>query len=299
MAEPIHRPFAAALWMTGCIAAFSAMAIAGRSIHGVHDTFELMLWRSAVGLLIVAGIAGLAGRLGDVRRDRLPLHLGRNLVHYAGQNLWFFAIPLIPLAQVFALEFTSPIWVMLMAAVFLGERMTATKALAAALGLAGVLVVARPDFQSLDVGVMAAAASAVCFAATSVITKALTRVEGIISILFWLTAMQTVFSLIVVFSDGSVTWPTAATAPWLLVLGVSGVTAHYCLTKALTLAPASVVVPIDFARLPVIAVVGWALYAEVLEAPVAIGAGLIFAGILINLRSQARALRNSSAVTNL
>jgi drug/metabolite transporter (DMT)-like permease len=83
------------------------------------------------------------------------------------------------------------------------------------------------------------------------------------------------------------------------VLGVSGVTAHYCLTKALTLAPASVVVPIDFARLPVIAVIGWALYGEALEAPVAIGAGLIFAGILINLRSQARALRNSSAVTNL
>ncbi len=294
MSEPVQRPLAAAFWMTGCIAAFSAMAISSRSINGAHDTFELMLWRSAVGFLIVVAVAGLSGRLGEVRTARLPRHLGRNLVHYAGQNLWFYAIPLIPLAQVFALEFTSPIWVMLMAAAFLGERLTVAKAGAAILGFAGVLIVARPDFGAIEIGVVTAALSAVCFAATTVVTKTLTRVEGIVSILFWLTGMQTVFSLIIVFADGAITWPTAATAPWLLLLGVSGVTAHYCLTKALTLAPASVVVPIDFARLPVIALVGWALYEEALEPPVALGAGLIFAGILINLRAQSRAAPRAS-----
>ncbi|MFN0116135.1 MAG: DMT family transporter [Paracoccaceae bacterium] len=294
-----NRPLAAAAWMSGCIAAFSAMAIASRSIHGVHDTFELMLWRSAIGFLIVVAVGGVRGKLAGVKSGRLPQHLARNLVHYAGQNLWFFAIPLIPLAQVFALEFTSPIWVMLLAALFLGERMTWAKGAAAVLGFAGVLVVARPDFGHVEIGVLAAAASAVCFGATSVITKALTRVEGILSILFWLTLMQTAFSLIVVLSDGAMVWPTAQTAPWLVVLGVSGIGAHFCLTKALTLAPASVVVPVDFARLPVIAVIGWGFYGEVLEPSVAIGAAMIFAGIVLNLRAPRPPSGGGSASTRL
>jgi drug/metabolite transporter (DMT)-like permease len=282
-----NRPLAAALWMTGCIGAFSAMAISGRAIAGVHDTFELMLWRSVVGFAVVVAAGAATGALRQVRTDRLGRHLGRNLVHFAGQNLWFHAIPLIPLAQVFALEFTSPIWVMLLAALFLGERLTAVKLAAAALGFAGVWVVAEPDFGAIDPGVVTAALSAVCFAATSVVTKSLTRVEGIVSILFWLTGMQVVMALVCAMADGSMQLPTAATAPWLGLLGLSGLAAHYCLTKALSLAPASVVVPIDFARLPVIALIGWAVYGEALALNVAVGAAMILTGILINLRSQA------------
>jgi drug/metabolite transporter (DMT)-like permease len=281
---PPHHPVAAALWMLGTIAAFSAMAVAGRSVAGVHDTFELMLWRSLTGFLVVAGVAAALRRLGDVRTDRLGVHLFRNLMHFSGQNLWFLALNLIPLAQVFALEFTSPLWVILMAAVFLGERLTPSKLAAAGLGLAGVWVVARPDFAALDLGVAAAALSAVFFAGTSVITKRLTRVEGIVSILFWLTLMQTLFGAVTAGWDGRMVWPTAATAPWLVLLGLSGLTAHFCLTRALSLAPASLVVPVDFARLPVIAVVGWAVYSEPVAWTTAAGAGLIMCGIIVNLR---------------
>jgi drug/metabolite transporter (DMT)-like permease len=289
MTAPVHRPVAAALWMAGCIAAFSAMAVAGRAVAAVHDTFELMLWRSLVGFLAVVAAAAALRRLGEVRRDRLPRHLGRNLVHFAGQNLWFHALTLIPLAQVFALEFTSPIWVTLFAALFLGERLTRARLAAAGLGLAGVWVVAAPDFGRVDAGVLAAAASAVCFALTTVITKALTRVEGIVSILFWLTLMQTGFAAAAALADGAMAWPTAATAPWLALLGLAGLGAHFCLTKALTLAPASVVVPMDFARLPVIAAVGWLVYDEAIAPPVALGAAMILAAILINLRAPAAA----------
>ncbi len=282
--------------MSGCIAAFSAMAVAGRAVHAVHDTFEIMLWRSAIGFLLVAGTGAALGRLGEIRTERLGAHLGRNLVHYTGQNLWFFALPLIPLAQVFALEFTTPIWVILFAALFLGERLTRRKLLAACLGFAGVLIVAHPEISRPEIGVLAAATSAICFAGTSVITKALTRVEGIISILFWLTLFQTVFSLFAVFHDGTTAWPTAETLPWLALLGLSGVGAHLCVTKALSLAPASVVMPIDFARLPVIAVVGWAVYGEVLEWQVAVGAAVILLAILVILRPARRASGNSDPV---
>lgn len=289
VAEAVHRPLAAALWMTGSIASFSAMAVAGRAVAEVHDTFEIMTWRSVIGLVTVVGVAMALGRLREVRRDRLASHAVRNLFHFAGQNLWFWALTMIPLAQVFALEFTSPIWVILLAAVFLGERLTRAKVAAAALGFAGILVVARPDFAALDPGVIAAAASAVCFAATAILTKALTRGESIVSILFWLTLMQLGLGLAAAGWDGDLALPTLATLPWLALIGLCGLLAHFCLTTALALAPASVVVPVDFARLPVIALVGWLAYDEAVGWNVWAGAALIFAAILVNLRATQRA----------
>jgi uncharacterized membrane protein len=191
--------------------------------------------------------------------------------------------------EVFALEFTSPLWVILLAAVFLGERITRSKIAAAVLGFAGILIVARPGFGTPDPGVIAAAASAVCFATTAILTKVLTRGESIVSILFWLTVMQLGLGLATAGWDGDLALPTAQTLPWLALIGACGLLAHFCLTKALSLAPASVVVPIDFARLPVIAAVGFYLYGEALEWPVVLGATLIFLGIWINLRGSHRA----------
>lgn len=293
-----YRPLAAALWMTGSIASFSAMAVAGRSVAATHDTFEIMTWRSLIGLCIVLGLAAALGRLREVRRDRLGSHLLRNVFHFTGQNLWFWALTMIPLAQVFALEFTSPLWVILLAAIFLGERITRAKVAAAVLGFAGILIVARPDFAALDPGVIAAAASAVCFAVTAILTKALTRGESIVSILFWLTLMQLGLGLLAAGWDGDIGLPTAQTLPWLALIGACGLLAHFCLTTALSLAPAGVVVPIDFARLPVIAAVGWFVYGEALEWPVILGAALIFAGIWINLRGSNRAAAQQSAGNN-
>ena len=114
----------AATWMVGAISAFTMMAIAGRAASLDLDTFEIMLYRSLVGLLIVGFVAWKAGTLHQISRDRIGLHFARNLFHFTGQNLWFFAITVIPLAQVFALEFTTPIWVILLSPFILGERIT-------------------------------------------------------------------------------------------------------------------------------------------------------------------------------
>jgi drug/metabolite transporter (DMT)-like permease len=280
-----HRPVAAALWMIGAIAAFTAMAIATRQIKGVHDTFEILAYRSMIGWGLVVAMAVASGRTGDVHTDRLPSHLVRNVFHFTGQSLWFWAITMIPLAQVFALEFTSPIWVILLSPIFLGERLTRPKLVAATLGFAGVLIVARPDFGHIEPGVLAAAAAAFFFASTNLMTKALTKGEPILSILFWLTLMQAVFGTLAMSLFGTVTLPTLATLPWLILIGIAGITAHFSLTTALSLAPASQVVPVDFARLPIIAVVGALFYAEPVQPSLFAGAGLIFLGIWINLRS--------------
>ncbi len=280
-----YRPLAAAAWMTGSILSFSAMAVAGRAVSPVLDTFELMTWRSIIGLVLVVVIGGAMGRLGDIRANRLGTHLIRNIFHFSGQNLWFYALTLIPLAQVFALEFTSPLWVIVMAPLLLGEPITRTRALSAALGFVGILIVARPDLGRLDIGVVAAAASAIGFAGSAVFTKRLTRHEGVVSILFWLTVMQTVFGIVTSAADGDVALPTVATLPWLALLGGAGVLAHLCLTKALTLAPATVVIPMDFIRLPAIAVVGMVLYAEPLDVYVFLGALVILAANWLNIRN--------------
>jgi drug/metabolite transporter (DMT)-like permease len=281
----LFKPWTAAAWMIGSIAAFCAMAVATRKITGAHDTFEILAFRSAMGLVLVSLYGWMTGRLSQIRTDRIPSHILRNGVHFTGQALWFWAITLIPLAQVFALEFTSPIWVILLAPLALGERLTMRKAIAALIGFAGILIVARPDFGKLEPGVLAAAGCAFFFAATTLMTKALTRREPLISILFWLTLIQLCLGLLAVGYDGVVHLPNAATLPWLVVIGLAGLAAHLCLTSALALAPATFVVPIDFARLPVIAIIAALFFGETLDTPVFVGAAMILIGNLISARS--------------
>ncbi len=275
--------------MMGSVVSFSLMAIAGRNVSHVHDSFEVLTVRSAFGFGLVVAVGLATGRLHEITTQRLPGHFLRNIVHFTGQNLWFVALTLIPLAQVFALEFTAPIWVILLSPVFLAERLTAQRLGSAALGFAGILIVTRPGAGSLNLGVLAGAGAAVCFAAVSIMTKRLTRGISVIGILFWLTSMQFVFGLIGAGYDGHSTWPTAQTLPWLALIGVCGVVAHLSLTSALALAPASFVAPIDFLRLPFIAVVGAVFFAEPFDPFVLIGGVVIFAGILLNIRARFRA----------
>jgi drug/metabolite transporter (DMT)-like permease len=278
----------AALWMTGAIASFSAMAVAGREASFDLDTFEIMLYRSIVGVIIVFVVLTATRRWHEVSRRHPGLQIMRNLAHFSGQNLWFYAVTVIPLAQVFALEFTSPLWVLVLSPLVLGERMTPMRTLAAVLGFIGILIVARPTAESLNPGVITAALSAVCFAFTIMLTKKLTRTESIACILFYLTTTQVVFGLIAAGYDGDIALPSATSLPYVVVIGCAGLMAHFCLTNALSIAPATVVIPIDFARLPVIAVVGMLLYQEPLDLFVFAGALVIFAGNYLNIWHETR-----------
>lgn len=278
----------AALWMIGAIVSFSAMAVAGRELSSDLDTFEMMTYRSLIGLVIVVSIATLRGKLHQITTRDLPRHAIRNLTHFAGQNLWFLSLTLIPLAQVFALEFTSPLWVILLAPLLLGERFTLKKLAVVLCGFLGILIVAQPGTTPISLGTVLAALAAVCFALTGIFTKQLTRRNSVTCILFYLTAMQLVFGLVCAGHDGDISLPTAQGLPWIVVIGLGGLTAHFCITTAMTLAPATVVLPIDFARLPVIAIVGMVVYDEPLTWPVFVGAALIFGANYVNVITEAR-----------
>ncbi|MBO9445253.1 DMT family transporter [Ruegeria sp. R14_0] len=278
----------AALWMTGAIASFSSMAVAGRELSVTHDTFEIMFYRSLVGICVVALILTATGTWHQVSTKRIGLHGVRNVLHFTGQNLWFYAVSVIPLAQVFALEFTQPIWVILLSPLLLKERLTTVRMLSALIGFAGILMVARPGAVPLSAGVLTAALSAVFFALTTISTKSLTRFASIGCIMFWLTVMQAALGLVASGIDGQITLPSASTAPFLLLVGLAGLLAHYCITNALAIAPATVVVPFDFARLPTIAVVGMVLYHEPLDHWTLLGAAVIFSGIFLNVHAENR-----------
>ncbi len=279
------RLFAAGLWMALALASFSAMAVAGREAAGALDTFELMTWRSIIGATLVTAFGATTGRIGAARTRRLRLHLLRNVAHFTGQNLWFYGVATIPLAQLFAFEFTTPIWVALLAPILLGEATTGRRLGAIALGFLGILLVARPGLSPLGPGHLAAVLSAVGFAGSVLATKQLARTERVWTILFWMTWMQTGLGLLTAGWDGHITIPDLATLPWVIVVGIGGLTAHLGLTTALSLAPASLVAPMDFLRLPLIAVVGAVVYGEPLEIAVFAGAVLILTGNLINLRA--------------
>ena len=278
----------AAIWMIGAIASFSTMAVAGREVSFALDTFEIMLFRSFVGVAIVIAAASVFGTWHQVNRQQFSLHFARNIMHFIGQNLWFYAVTVIPLAQVFALEFTSPIWVILLSPFLLGERITLIRAIAALMGFIGVLIVTRPDMAGINTGVMMAASSAIFFAFTIIFTKRLTRTQSITCILFYLTVLQLIFGFLTAGYDGDIALPDAETLPWLILIGVAGLLAHFCITNALAIAPATVVVPIDFVRLPVIAIIGMLVYGEALDLWVLLGAGIIFAGNYLNIWSETR-----------
>jgi drug/metabolite transporter (DMT)-like permease len=280
MTSPAWR---AAAWMVLALRSFMAMAIAGRELANAGlSTVQILFFRSVVGLLVIGALVLHTGPA-LLRTQRLGEHVWRNVAHFGGQFGWFFAIALMPLAEVFAIEFTIPIWTALLAAVFLGERLTRPRIVALALGLAGVLLVLRPGLSIVQPAALAALGGALAYAASYLLTKRLTSTEAPLAILFYMTVVQLPMGLI-----GAVPqWQPLAAGqlPWLGVVGVTALTAHYGIARALKLADVGMVIPIDFLRLPLVALIGWALYGETVGALAIAGALLIVLGNVINLRA--------------
>jgi len=288
------QPLNAALWMIGTMISFSLMAISGRELAPELNPFEIMFFRSLIGLVIVLVIGFFVGTLRQIKTDRIGLHVLRNTAHFTGQNLWFLAVAFIPFSQLFALEFSTPLWVVLLAPMFLGEALTRQRLLSVGIGFSGVLIVARPDLSQLDPAISAAMACAICFACSLMATKKLTIDQSITCILFWLTLMQLGMGLVAVVLTGDVSMPQGIDSIWVITVSLCGLTAHFCIAKALALAPAIVVIPLDFLRLPLISLIGFLAYEEAFEWTVVFGAMLIFAAVFINLQAEHKRNRTAS-----
>ncbi len=273
------------LWMGGAVLSFSTMAVAARELLATMGPFQVLFLRSAVMLAIVLLIVAQAENAVTATR-RLPLHVFRNVIHLGGQYCWVFAIGALPLATVFAIEFTMPVWTAVLAALILKERLTRNRVVMLVLGLAGVLIILRPGFGFFHPAALVALAASLFYAGNMITTKQLSSTDSPLAVLFWMSVVQTPLSLVAAL-PGWVS-PPISHLPWMILIGVGSYTAHYCMTRAFKLADATVAVPIDFVRLPLIAVVGAMFYNEPFDPMILVGAAVIFAGTYYSLSRERR-----------
>lgn len=273
----------AVLWMTGTILSFCLMAVGVRELSADFTTLQILALRSIIGLLVISLMIVCRRRTTLFLSARKPFHLLRNLFHFAGQYGWFLGISLLPLAEVFALEFTVPIWTVIIAALFLGEKLALYKVVAVALGMAGVIVVLQPGSKLFDPAAFIVLGAAVCYAISHTCTKALSGTEDPLTILFYMCLVQwPIATVLAGLTTESYRMPETAECLWLLLVGLTALTAHFCITRAMQVAEAGIVVTLDFLRLPLIALIGVAWYSEAFHFSLIIGAGLMLLGNLLN-----------------
>jgi drug/metabolite transporter (DMT)-like permease len=272
--------------MAASIASFILMSVAARQLTGHLGTFEILFLRSAVALVALLAIRPRVGAAAYETR-RLPLHIARNAIHFLGQYAWVCGIGLAPLAVVTAVEFTTPVWVALLAAALLGERPTPPRWLAIGAGIAGVLVILRPGASAIDPAALIVLAGAFCFAASILVVKALLRTDQVTAVIFYMSLIQLPIGLVgALFSW---VWPMWSDLPWIAAIGIVSLTAHYSMGRALSLGDASFVLPLDFLRLPCIALAALLIYGEGIDGFTMLGAALIFAGNYWSVRREMQA----------
>ena len=288
-------PGRAIAWMLVALSCFSLLAVASRELTANMGTVDILFWRSLMGCTIVVVLLAHAGALNrqGLQPQLVGWHFLRNVTHFAGQCAWLMAIAALPLAEVFALEFTTPLWAALLAALFMGEALNRGRWISLLLGFAGVLLILRPGTAVINSASLIMLAGAFGFGITAIVTRKLTQLlsghpHAFLLVLFYMTLMQGLLSLSLLLLTGEVGMPPAGSGVWLAAAAVTALAAHYCLTRALSNADASVVMPMDYLRLPLIMVVAWWLYYESVTVWLLIGAALIIAGNAWGLYLQTR-----------
>ena len=273
----------AALWMAGWLALMLIIAVAGREALRELNVFELMEMRTILGFLMLYPLIRINGGFATMKTSRPLQYLGRNLIHYGAQLGWFYALTLIPLGQVVSIEFTMPIWTAILAAMFLGERITVWKVAAIMLGVIGVIVIVRPATGEINQGQLIALGAAVGFGISIAMMKSLTRTESTLAIIFWMLVIQSAAGFFPALHVWQ--WPSASAWGWIVVIAFCGTFSHYCMARAMLYADATVVIPMDFLRVPLTAAAGWLIYSERLDLFTVLGAALILSGNLLNLKA--------------
>lgn len=272
---------AAALWMAGTLCSILVMGISGRELSAELEPQHSSFYRNVVCLMILIPIVTAVGW----RKIHTPFfkrHVARNTVHWGAQWCWLYGLGALPLAEVFAIEFSSPIWTALFATLFLGERLTRWRVLAVALGFTGILIILRPGVAIIDPASVVVLMGAIGYATTYVMTKNIMGRDSALTVVFWMNAIQ--LPIGAAFVATNLIIPSWDILPWVIALGVTGLSSHYCLSQALSNADATIVMPLDFFRLPLAAVVAWFLYAEAIDPFLAVGALFILAGNWTNVR---------------
>lgn len=262
-----------AFWMIAAAAALTAMAVCIRYLPA-YSVLLMIFLRNVINLVLMAPSMIRQGK-SMIVTQRLGTHALRNLFLYTGNCAWFYGVTLIALADVAALQFTSPLFTAIIAAAFLGEKIGSHRMIAILVGFAGALIIIRPGVIPLNLGTVMILVAAFLYSCAHVVTKRLSDTESGSTVVFYMSVTILVYSAIPAFFVWQT--PTWADMPAMIGLGITGYATHYCITRSLAVGDASFVIVFDFMRLPFSAILGWLLFQEILDAWTVAGALIIFA----------------------
>ena len=284
---PLPPLVQAVLWFCGTMAGFAAMAISARQLQTTMSTFEILFFRSLIGVLAVLPFI-VRARFRDLRMTNARFHCGRALVQFSAQICWMYGIVHLTLSDLTAIEFSVPVFTAVLAVIFLGERMWRHKWIATILGFGGVLIILQPEGSAFSLAGFVMLFGSALYSGSGILVKFLTRTETPQGIIFWMNALQLPLGLLpAVFIFDWVT-PGAADVPWILAWGLAGLLAHYTMARALSLADITIIFPLDFLRLPLMALLGFLLYAEAISPWTAVGGIVIFAANYYSVREETK-----------
>lgn len=284
----VRNIFHAVAWMLTGGVAFAAMIMFVRALTDTISAFELAFWRALIGCLIMLPVMLRVGtRMLKTRRP--GAHALRSLVQYLGIALWFYSIADINLSEGMALQFTVPLFTIAMVAVVFKERVGAFRWLVTLVGFGGVLVVLRPGLHAVSDVALIVLVSSWFYAMANVVAKSLQRTESSETIVFYMNLMHVPMALV----PALLVWTGPALADWPAVLGmaVTASIAHYCLAQAMRRAPISVIMPVDFMKLPLVAGFAWAFFGEATDPWTWVGASVIFGATWVLMRRETRRAR--------
>lgn len=279
------NPLLAVAWMIAAGVSFTVLVVAVRELSDSLPTAEILFFRSAFSVALLLPWLFRAG-FGAVATRRPVGHGLRCLSTFAAMMMWFHAVGLTALADAVAIQSTYPLFTILLAALALGERPTAMRLAATGVGFAGMLLIVRPGFIEIGPSTLMLLGASVCYALSNTFVKHLSDTEPANRMVFIQNASLAVLSA----APAAYFWvtPPLAETPWIVALVLSGLSAHMCLTRALGLGEASLVMPFDYLRLPFAAILGFLLYFEVPDWPTILGGLIICASVSVIAATEGR-----------
>ena len=265
-------------WMLLAVFSFCVLAISVKEIDSRIHSFQIIFFRSLIGLLILTML--FPRRIFSIKPITLKKHFLRNIFHLIGQYGWIVGIIYLSIAEVTAIEFTVPIWVILFASFLLREKLTLIKIIVVVLGLIGVLFILKPGIEILTFNSVIVLISAMSYGITHILTKKIVSSGTAFEVVYIMCLIQMPIS----FAFALPTWETPSLIDywWFSVLAISAISAHFSLAKAYQNGKVSDLIIIDYLRLPILTLVGILFYNELFSFSLIIGGLLIIGGNYLN-----------------
>lgn len=286
----------AALWLLASASLFTFTGVLVKWLGQTLHPFEISFFRALVALAVILPIFARTGGLAAGMRTSIPLlQLTRGVVGSLAMFLGFYAIVALPLAEAQAISFSRNLFLVPLAAFILSEVIGLRRALAAAIGFIGVLIMLRPGMGdnslglALSIGAMAALGHAFLVALATVLVNIASRYDGPVTLMFYTNTV----SLALIAIPTYFVWqtPNMAELFLLIAMGVLATISHNCFIRAFALGEASAIAPVDYSRLVFAALAGWLVFGSVPDFYTIVGAAIIVGSSFYIVRREAQLAR--------